>query len=260
MAALRAEASRRTPAAAGRVAVFADPVFEADDERVRARSAGRPPAHSSGDGPALSRALTRAVAEAGMSGEGIPRLPFTRREAKAIAALAPASRVAVDFEASRANVTSAELAGYRYVHFATHGFLNSAHPELSGLVLSLFDRQGSPQDGFLSANDVFGLELSADLVVLSGCRTALGQQLEGEGVMGLGRAFMYAGTSRVLASLWKVDDAATAELMGRLYEGLLRDGLRPAQALRRAQLAMAGQRRWSHPYYWAGFQLQGDWE
>src|SRR5262249_55060515 len=98
-----------------------------------------------------------------------------------------------------------------------------------------------------------------DLVVLSGCRTALGRQLDGEGVVGLARAFMYAGTSRVLATLWKVDDAATAELMVHLYQGLLRDGLRPADALRRAQLALARQGRWRHPYYWAGFQLQGDW-
>jgi CHAT domain-containing protein len=107
---------------------------------------------------------------------------------------------------------------------------------------------------------VFELKLGADLVVLSGCRTAVGRQLEGEGTMGLARGFMYAGASRVVASLWKVDDAATAELMARFYEGMLRDGLRPAAALRRAQLALAGHKRWALPYYWAGFQLQGDWK
>jgi CHAT domain-containing protein len=145
------------------------------------------------------------------------------------------------------------------VHFATHGFLNNSQPELSGLVLSLVDAQGAPRLGFLSAGEVFNLKLSAEMVVLSGCRTALGRQMKGEGVVGLARAFMYAGTSRVLASLWNVDDAATAELMSRLYQGVLADGLPPARALQRAQWAMARERRWRQPYYWAGFQLQGDW-
>jgi CHAT domain-containing protein len=247
---LRAEAAQR-PAPTRSVLVFADPVFDRHDERVSARAAGA--------GAPLPRNLTRAIEDAGMGSQGLGRLPFTRREATAIVDLVRDGRARLDFEASRQNVTTADLASYRLVHFATHGFLNSAHPELSGLVLSLFDRSGAPRDGFLSAAEVANLELSADLVVLSGCRTALGRQIRGEGVVGLTRALMYAGTSRVLASLWKVDDAATAELMRRLYQGLLRDRLPPAEALQRAQRAMARHRHWSHPYYWAGFQLQGDW-
>jgi CHAT domain-containing protein len=248
---LRDQAAQRTPPTRG-AAVFADPVFDSTDDRIRGASARLPTTAASG------HELSRAVSEGGLT-DGIPRLAFTRREARAIGVLARDSRVWLDDEASRTNAGASELASYRYVHFATHGFLNSAHPELSGLVLSLFDRNGRPQDGFLSAADVFALKLSADLVVLSGCRTALGRQLKGEGVMGLARAFMYAGTSRVVASLWKVDDAATAELMKRFYEGMLRDRLRPAAALRRAQRAVSAQPRWAHPYYWAGFQLQGDW-
>jgi CHAT domain-containing protein/tetratricopeptide (TPR) repeat protein len=262
---LRSEAARRRPASKT-LAVFADPVFDPHDERVapgleaRTAVASHAPRASAGREP-RPRRLTRAAADTGLEGGAIPRLPFTRREARGILSLVSTarSRAALDFEASRKTATAADLADYRYVHFATHGFLNHAHPELSGLVLSLVDATGAPQEGFLSAGDVFNLKLSADLVVLSGCRTAVGRQVKGEGVLGLTRAFMYAGTPRVLASLWKVDDAATAELMTRLYQGILTDGLRPAAALRQAQVALAQQKRWAHPYYWAGFQLQGDW-
>jgi CHAT domain-containing protein len=233
--------------------VFADPLFEPTDERIPGRRvSGAAP-------PAAPHSLRRALSEAGFGGTGIPRLSFTRREARAIAAVVPDSLTWLDAEASRAHASASDLAAYRYVHFATHGFSNTAHPELSGLVLSLVDASGGPQDGFLSAPDVFDLKLAAEVVVLSGCRTALGRQVAREGVMGLARAFMFAGTSRVVASLWKVDDAATAELMTRFYEGMQREGLRPAAALRRAQLSVASQRRWADPYYWAAFELQGDW-
>jgi CHAT domain-containing protein len=101
--------------------------------------------------------------------------------------------------------------------------------------------------------------MPADLVVLSACQTALGKEIRGEGMIGLTRGFMYAGARRVVASLWQVDDLATAELMARFYRGMLNEKLRPAEALRRAQLEMAGQKRWSSPYFWAGFTLQGEW-
>ena len=128
------------------------------------------------------------------------------------------------------------------MHFATHGLLNSEHPELSGLVLSLVDQQGRPQDGFLQLQDIYNLNLPADLVVLSACETGLGKEIRGEGLMGLTRGFMYAGASRVIASLWKVDDVATAELMKRLYHGMLTEGLQPAAALRQSQIEM-----WKQP-------------
>jgi CHAT domain-containing protein len=192
----------------------------------------------------------------------LPRLPYTHREAEALLTLAPReqTRAALGFAADLKTALSGELADYRLVHFATHGFFNNTNPEMSGLVLSLVGPEGKPQEGFLSAGEVFKLKLSADLVVLSGCRTALGKQMKGEGVVGLTRAFMYAGTSRVLASLWSVDDAATATLMARFYQGILAGGLSPARALQQAQLAVARQRQWRQPYYWAGFQLQGDWK
>ena len=126
-----------------------------------------------------------------------------------------------------------DLGTYRFVHFATHGFLDSVHPELSGLVFSLVDRDGVEVPGFVSAAEVFGLKLPVDLVVLSARQTALGKEIRGEGIVGLTRGFMYAGAPRVAASLWKVDDAATAALMSRFYRGMLGPRkLRPAAALR----------------------------
>ncbi|HZN12190.1 MAG TPA: CHAT domain-containing protein, partial [Blastocatellia bacterium] len=185
----------------------------------------------------------------------------TRREAEEIVALAGAGAglKALDFEASRATATSEGLGQYRIVHFATHGLLNSQHPELSGLVLSLVDERGQPQDGFLRVHEVYNLKLGADLVVLSGCQTSLGKEVKGEGMLGLTRGFMYAGAPRVVASLWQVPDQPTAELMRQFYKGMLAEGLRPAAALRAAQVAMWKGRRWAAPYYWAAFVLQGEW-
>jgi len=167
---------------------------------------------------------------------------------------------ALDFEASRATMLNPEMAQYRIVHIATHGLLDSDHPFLSGLVLSLVDDRGRPQSGFLGLQDIYNLELNADLVVLSGCETGLGKEIDGEGLVGLARGFMYAGARRVVASLWNADDAATSELMAKFYTAMERDGMRPAVALRQAQIEMWKQPRWSDPYYWAGFEIQGDWQ
>jgi CHAT domain-containing protein/tetratricopeptide (TPR) repeat protein len=241
IAALRRQIDRASNSAPT-LAVFADPVFGPSDPRVAAR----------GDHP--KGAATPPL--------DLPRLPFTRREAAGIAAALGASQVRsfLDFDANLQSATSPELTGFSFLHFATHGILDAAHPELSGLVFSTVDPHGAGQPGFLSAGDVLALRFSADLVTLSGCRTALGRQIRGEGLVGLTRAFFYAGARRVLASLWRVDDAATAELMKRLYEGMLgQKRLAPAAALREAQLWMMKQPRWRDPYYWAGFVLQGEW-
>ncbi|MFL6201592.1 MAG: CHAT domain-containing protein [Thermoanaerobaculia bacterium] len=181
------------------------------------------------------------------------RLPATRQEAEAIAALAPPgqARLALGPEASRAEVLGDRLSGYRTVHFATHGLIDAEHPSLSGLALA---------DGFLNLRDVYGLRLGADLVVLSGCRTALGREIRGEGMAGLARGFFHAGARRVVASLWRVEDRATAELMTRFYRGMWTEGQSPAAALRSAQLSIRQERRWRDPYFWAGFVLQGDWK
>jgi CHAT domain-containing protein len=149
------------------------------------------------------------------------------------------------------------LGEFGIIHFATHGFLNDEHPELSGVVLSLFDENGQPREGFLRLHDIYNLKLPVNLVVLSACNTGLGKDVKGEGLIGLTRGFMYAGASSVVASLWKVDDEATAELMSYFYKFMFKDGLSPAAALRKAQISLSQQKRWQSPYYWSGFVIQG---
>jgi CHAT domain-containing protein len=257
IATLRVEQRERHPART--VAVFADPVFEASDPRV-ATSARRV---ALADRERMAaRDLPRALRDwTDRGGSALSRLPFSRQEAVAIQALAqPGSAlVATGFAASRQSLTAAGVSDYRILHFATHGVLNTRHPDLSGVVLSLVDREGRRQDGFLRLHEIYNLRLGAELVVLSGCQTGLGKALRGEGLIGLTRGFMYAGAQRVVASLWRVDDESTAELMKHLYRAMLKDGQRPAEALRSAQVRMSQDRRWSAPFYWAGFVLQGDW-
>ncbi|MBZ5512188.1 MAG: CHAT domain-containing protein [Acidobacteriia bacterium] len=249
------------------LAVFADPVFEREDGRVPGSVA---PA-SSGTRGFVQSVPQDQVPPATPTGQipdtvsllGLERLPFTRQEAETILRLAPPQSrfAALDFAANRSTAISKDLSQYQIVHFATHGVVNDAHPELSGIVLSLFDDKGAPQDGFLRLNDLFNLKLNADLVVLSACRTALGKEVRGEGFIGLARGFMYAGAPRVVVSLWSVNDQATAEEMERFYQGMLGSRhLRPAAALRAAQIEMWKQEKWRAPFLWAAFVLQGEWK
>jgi len=193
-------------------------------------------------------------------GPGLNDLPWTRQEAEDIKAVAQGRETLfIGPDATRELVTSGRLEPFRALHFATHGILDSEHPEQSGLVLSQMDAKGNPIDGFLSLQDLYELRLQADLVVLSGCDTGLGRELRGEGLIGLTHGFLHAGASQVVASLWQVRDRASAELMQRFYSSMLRDGLRPAAALRAAQIGMLGQRTRRDPYFWAAFVAQGDW-
>jgi len=248
---LRREMNGRPPAPK-LLAVVADPVFDREDPRVLA-------SRSALGVTSAPDALSRSAKEAGLF--RFDRLYSSRQEAQAIGALVPKEKKlqALDFDASRKTATSAELAQYRIVHFATHGLLNSRHPELSGLVLSLVDGEGKPQNGFLQSHEIYNLTFRAELVVLSACQTALGKEIRGEGLLGLTRGFMYAGAPRVVASLWNVPDRGTAELMKRFYQSMLAKGLPPAAALRGAQVAMWQDKRWNSPFYWAGFTLQGEW-
>jgi CHAT domain-containing protein/tetratricopeptide (TPR) repeat protein len=248
------------------IAVMADPVFEASDPRLASAKngnlSGEPPAAQAAD--AEHSELTRAIRTMNFSDAraGFTRLAFSRQEAESIVALTPRGTglKATDFSASRALALSGQLSQYRILHFATHGLLNSERPELSGLVFSLIDQEGKPQDGFLRLHEIYNLQLNADLVVLSACETGLGKEIKGEGLIGLTRGFMYSGAPRVVASLWNVDDLATAELMKLFYQRMLKDGLPAGAALRAAQLELSRQKRWASPYFWAGFVLHGEWK
>jgi len=231
------------------VAILADPVYSADDKRVEGRS----------EPPALSAIVQRSSRSLNVS--NVSRLPYTQVESDSIVESAKGikSTVAQGFDASYDWMTSSVPGEHSIVHLATHGFVNPTHPELSGLLLNLVNSDGSAaENGFLRLHDIFNLELSAELVVLSACQTGLGPNVNGEGIIGLSRGFMYAGAERVMVSLWNVNDESTAQLMGSFYEEMLGAGLTPAAALRAAQKAqwLAGER----PNRWAAFMLQGEWQ
>ncbi|MET0623165.1 MAG: CHAT domain-containing protein [Pyrinomonadaceae bacterium] len=266
LALLRSEASSRRPATKT-LAVLADPVFERSDERLKpsggSNATGQVGA-CAGTDRRFGQVVGAAAKQAGVlrDGQCIERLPGTRREAEEIVRLvAPGqAHLSLGFAANRATATSSELRDYRYVHFATHGFLSNERPaELSGIVLSLFDEKGVPQDGFLRVRDIYTLKLAADVVVLSACETGLGKELGGEGLIGLTRGFMYAGAPRVVAGMWNVDDGETAELMTRFYRGMLVDKLRPSKALQVAQVSMLKEKQFAPSFNWAAFIMQGEW-
>jgi CHAT domain-containing protein len=255
----RQSLANRKPAPKG-LAVIADPVFSTADARFTSNTAAKAmPANT------VSTGNNTRIIEHLSGGSGaqlmIGRLPFTRQEADQILAVAPSQSnlKALDFRANRSMVTSGELGQYRYVHFATHGYVDTARAGLSAIVLSMIDEQGNAQDGFVRTHDIYNLKLPAELVVLSACETGLGKDVKGEGIEGLTRAFMYAGARRVIVSLWNVNDKATAALMQRLYTGMLRGGKTPAAALRAAQIEMLRTRQWQSPYFWAPFVMQGEW-
>ena len=219
------------------LAMLADPIFSRDDQRLQDRAPDR-----TADVETL-----------------YPRLPATRREASQIVGLVPVAKrlLKLDAAASRQVAISPELTQYRMVHFASHGILNSQNPQRSGMVLSVLDNQGELQRGLLSTADAFNLKLSADLVVLSGCTTALGKEIQGEGLIGLTGGLMYAGAKQVVAGLWNVNDDSTALLMTHFYQSMLNHGLSPVAALRSAQIKLWQSQNWQAPYYWAAFTLQG---
>jgi CHAT domain-containing protein len=268
IAVLRRDIKGRKPAGKS-LAVVADPVFDKQD--VRLAKTATIAANNSGvrsETGDQSRILERVDEEDGPPElkllRRIKRLPFTRQEANEIADLAPENDALklLDFEASRESALSPQMSQYRYVHFASHGYINTEQPMLSAIVLSLVDKQGNvqPQGGFLRTIDIFNLNLPADLVVLSACETGLGKEIRGEGLVGLTRGFMYAGAARVVVSLWSVSDRATAELMEKFYKRIFKKELPPSAALRAAQVRMWEHNKWQAPYYWAGFIIQGEWK
>ncbi|MEM6819739.1 MAG: CHAT domain-containing tetratricopeptide repeat protein [Pseudomonadota bacterium] len=219
------------------IIAIADPVFSINDAR-------------------LNRPTESSTAEQ----NPLNRLRLSASEAASLEQLAPdRTRVFTGFDAKVARLAPDALAEVSILHLATHGFADDDTPARTGVMLSLFDKNGNPQAGFLGLRDIYELRLDSELVTLSACETALGQQLAGEGLLGLTRGFMYAGARRVVASLWPVSDRATAELMQHFYQAMLEDGLTPDAALAHAKRKLSENRRFRHPYYWAAFVLHGDW-
>ncbi|MBE9207032.1 CHAT domain-containing protein [Nostoc sp. LEGE 06077] len=240
------------------LAILANPVFKPNDTRVTGKPEGIVP-DTDIRGQLEQSALKRAARSLNRS--EWDALPGTQKEAEEILPLVPpASRLsAFNFDANYDWVTNKQLAQYRYVHFATHGFADPTNPELSGIVLSLVNKQGQSIPGYLRLSDIFNLNLPAQLVVLSACETGLGKDVQGEGLVGLTRGLMYAGSASVALSLWQVSDEATPELMKEFYQQMLQGKKSPNAALRAAQIAMLQNPDWRYPYYWGAFTVQGEW-
>lgn len=224
------------------LAMLSDPVNSSRDERLE------------GVDPEISMAAPEL--------EVLERLEYSDDEADRIVELFPPGSYfeAHGFDVTRDLIVSGSLSSYQILHFATHGHLDFEDAGGSGLVMSRYDRQGRRIDGLLRARDIEPLDLSADLVVLSACGTALGKEIPGEGLVGLTHAFFSAGVPRVIVSLWNVDDQSTSDLMADFYRNLLKSGISPSAALRQAQLSMMKRPGRSAPTFWAGFVLQGDWK
>ena len=259
LAAIRAESFQRAPSNRV-VAVFADPVFSANDDRVQKRTDEDKKSELAKSIPQTDRSAFRSSDSVALRGD-LGRLTHASEETDSIIAAASGNAwIFKGFEASRENAMADKIGESAIVHFATHGYVNTERPELSGIVLTMVKPDGTPVDGFLQLHDVFNLKLSAELTVLSACDTGLGKDVRGEGLIGLTRGLMFAGSRSVVASLWKVDDRATAVLMGHFYKALLQDGMSRAAALRYAKNQLRKDPAWAPPFFWAGFVLQGEYE
>ncbi|WP_369116480.1 CHAT domain-containing protein [Crocosphaera watsonii] len=261
LAIIREQNKQRQPAPKA-LAIFADAVYRNDDQRLK----DSPSETTTNNPPNLNiLALNQAIENVGNTRSGSPlslkRLKHSQTEAQTIQTyLKDAETVSFfDFDANLENAQETDLSPYQIIHFASHGILDTERPELSGIVLSLYNEQGELINGYLRLNEIFNLNLTSELVVLSACETGLGKDMKGEGLIGLTRGFMYAGSPRVLVSLWQINDEGTSEFMRRFYRLMLEENLTPVQALKAAQLEMQQTEKWSDPYYWAAFTLQGEW-
>jgi CHAT domain-containing protein len=254
------------PPAAKALMVFADPVYDFNDpphgcEDIAPKTSGVPSPKKNKEAVSSSVNVARGEATHVLK---LPRIPQTQKEMLALLSLPFRGQKdgACGFDASARNASPTSLAPYRFIHFAVHSTINSEHPELSGLVLSLFDPDGKHvPEGVLRLNDIYRLNLQSDLVVLSACETIRGKDIRGEGIVGLTRGFMAAGAKRVVTSFWKVSDQPqTVELMKFFYQGLLnrRHPLPPPVALQEAQKQMLSRHPGLHPRYWAAFTIEGE--
>ncbi len=246
------------------IMLVADPVFSASDSRVASKSISNKIINND---RALELETTSLLVKKSAKEVGLPvldlnisRLIDKNDEVKQISSLVPTeqSKQVLGFDAKVTNLLAKEASDYRVIHFATYGLANSTHPELSGIVLSLVNEQGKLEDGFLQTHKIFNLKLPVELVTISACETNIGENAQAEGLSGLTRGFIYAGASRVMVSLWNGDSVANTKLMKSFYQKILKDGKSPSVALRDTQLELW--KEYKSPFYWAAFQLQGEWK
>jgi CHAT domain-containing protein len=233
--------------------VFSDPIFSKQDPRISAAS------DENQNEMSFIKKENFRFAE---SLTALSRLNASRDEADSIVEIVGASdsTIFTGAAATRENALDAATADYKIVHFATHGLINEERPELSGIVLSQVNENGNNQNGVVRLQDIYAMNLTADLVVLSACSTGVGKEVKGEGLMSLNNAFLQTGAKTVISSLWKVDDYATRELMKNFYRELTSGTVTTSEALRRAQIKMRQNPQYQSPFYWAAFTVQGDFQ
>ena len=241
---------RQSTPPAKNLLVFSDPVFSSDDPRFAPGSSGFA-------GTETAKTENFRFVE---SFDKLSRLTASKDESETIIETLGASGADnySGFRATRENLLNLQTSDYKILHFATHGYVNEERPELSGIVLSRFDENGRQLNEFFRIQDIYALKLNSDLVVLSACVTGIGKEIKGEGLMSLNNAFLQTGARSVMASLWKVEDGATLELMKNFYGGLAVERLTPSESLRRAQMKLRENPRYKSPFYWAAFTVQGD--
>jgi len=226
--------------------VFSDPVFNPSDERLT----GVEVAAEKPDEQYRFRLVE--------SFSSLSRLPASKTEAETVSNAVGGSEMFMGFDATRDRLLSTNLADYRVVHLATHGFLDPERPELSSLVFSRYDQAGKQIDESIRMHDIYSMKLNADLVVLSACQTGTGKEIKGEGVMGLNTAFLQAGARSVVSTLWQVEDNAANQLMKEFYGRMVSDGMSPSAALRAAQIKLYQDPQFRSPFFWAAFTVHGD--
>jgi len=257
---LRQEKQQR-PSRTKVLAAFGDPAFASNYQQFKDSGSGEILASVKREEAESSQRASRDIEidADSVDANAIQSLIYSKFELNNLQEIAGSrSLIAKGFDASRELLEATDFSKYAILHFATHGLLNPKSPENSGFFLSMVDHDGKPQNGFITMQDVYSLQVPVDLVVLSACRTGLGKDVRGEGLIGLTRGFMHAGASSVVASLWKVDDEATAELMKNFYANMLQKNMRPAEALREAQNTLRKNPEWESPHFWAAFTLQGE--
>ena len=242
--------SQKNFAPTDKAIIFADPIFSEKDQRIKQRTKTKEKSVNK------SLLFDSILSSAG----NIYRLKATKNEANDISRIIGRSKTTTIFgeNATRRKMLSLEMKDYKIIHLATHSILNKKKPEFSSIILSRFDKNGSEMNGLLSLDDIYNLNLSAELVVLSSCDSGAGREVKGEGVISLTQGFLQTGSKSVLSSLWKIEDKATAKLMKYFYEYLIEENLPPAEALRKAKIKMREKSKYKSPLYWAGFTIQGE--
>ena len=241
----RQNSAKKTKAAAD-VLIFADPVFSADDSRLTKNDA---------ENTSVRFRFTDSL-------DSLSRLIASKDESDSILSIVgnTNSDGFSGFDATREKLLETDVSVYKVLHFATHGLINEERPELSGIVLSRFNENGEKLNETIRLQDIYGLNLKNDLVVLSACSTGIGKEIKGEGLMSLNNAFLQSGSKAVISSLWKVDDFATLELMKNFYTEMSEKNVSPSIALRTAKIKLRENPQYESPFYWAAFTFHGDFQ